>query len=182
MEGNMSEALQYKLALRGSRLENFEKALGNYKYPMTNIFKSSNSNNSLALRDKDPPIIIAGFSFETSEVSGALKGATALEESYLLKQAALRFDEDGLTSSEGSSVFREGSPEMDDDYLIGQAFSLDGCEEDYFEKYSCSPEMNCKYEDINNCSNSRNNSSSRKSSREEEELYEPEVEIFEMEL
>ena len=71
---------------------------------------------------------------------------------------------------------------MDDDYLIGQAFSLDGCEEDYFEKYSCSPEMNCKYEDIQSCSsNSRNNSRSRKSSKDEE-LYEPEVEIFEMEL
>ena len=118
---------------------------------------------SLSLQGKAFPIKLAGYMLETKELSGYVHGTTILEESYILQQATLRLDESGLTSSEGTSIMPDEALDLNqDDYLIGQDFSLDGCEETYFDKYS--PKHNkCRKGSVLQC-------------------YEPELEIFQMDL
>ena len=134
---------------------------GHTEYALANNLKFCDM--SISLQGKAFPIKLAEYVFETKELSGYIHRTTILEESYILQQATLRLDESGLTSSEGTSIMPDEVLDMNkDDYLIGQDFSLDGCEETYFDKYS--PKHNkCRKGSVLQC-------------------YEPELEIFQMDL
>ena len=115
----------------------------------------------------------AEFSFDMS--------AKTMEMFSLMKDAALSSignlsqeeDEDGTTSVEGCSLPSSSSSSSSnssmgccgvcgDDYLVGGSFCLDNCEDEYYARYT--------------------NDSGESASLDDDHEYEPEVEIFELEL
>lgn len=100
------------------------------------------------------------MSMKTIEMLAMIKGTT-YEEAFLLDSAP-HLDDEGRTSTEGSSVPPQGQEDFEldfeDDYLVGDTFI------GYTEDSSCAEYLG------------------RAPAEEEEEEYEPEEEIFEIEI